>query len=73
MGKLGVSVCLLAIALCYAKAKSVAENRDGNLIYGLFPENFRWGFATASYQIEGGWADDGRYFELQRVLAHMDF
>jgi hypothetical protein len=31
---------------------------------GLFPDNFRWGFSTASYQIEGGWDADGENLHI---------
>jgi Glycosyl hydrolase family 1 len=32
-------------------------------LYGQFPAEFMWGAATAAYQVEGGWNDDGNFFK----------
>lgn len=36
-------------------------NHSG-ILYGQFPDDFIWSAATAAYQVEGAWNEDGMGF-----------
>ncbi|XP_028292667.1 lactase-phlorizin hydrolase isoform X2 [Gouania willdenowi] len=43
---------------------------DEKMLYGRFRKDFIWSTATASYQIEGGWREDGKGLSIWDTFAH---
>jgi lactase-phlorizin hydrolase len=39
--------------------------------YGTFPDDFAWSSATAAYQVEGAWNEDGNL--IYRQFMHFSF
>ena len=60
MSSNSVLVLLLLISSQVLEGKLVVEEE---LLYDNFPENFIWGVASSSYQVEGGW-NEGKIKEI---------
>jgi len=61
---------LIKILLFVAAAKAYSPEEE--LLYGSFPNDFVWGAATAAYQIEGGWDEDGKGENIWDVFTRVE-
>lgn len=53
----GVALLVVALALLGGQGHGMLYEDD--FYFGKFPDDFVWAAATAAYQVEGGWRDDG--------------
>nr|XP_008515149.1 PREDICTED: lactase-phlorizin hydrolase [Equus przewalskii] len=44
--------------------------KEDEFLYGQFPEGFAWSAATAAYQIEGAWREDGKGLSIWDTFSH---
>ncbi|XP_077982925.1 cytosolic beta-glucosidase-like [Glandiceps talaboti] len=76
-------ILLVGLAILSLREISRAENKYDEFVYrefqdperdkflhGQFPQNFSWGAATAAYQIEGAWNEDGKAPSIWDTFSH---
>ncbi|XP_075465616.1 lactase/phlorizin hydrolase-like isoform X1 [Ascaphus truei] len=60
-------------AMYYAEVirnNGIPLDSDDAFLFGEFPNNFVWGVASASYQIEGAWRADGKGLSIWDQYSH---
>ncbi|XP_061162617.1 lactase/phlorizin hydrolase-like, partial [Saccostrea echinata] len=50
--------------------RGIAPAHENGIFYDTVPEDFAWITATAAYQVEGAWDEDGRGLSIWDVAAH---
>ena len=62
----------LLVSLLLVTVTVLSYNPEEDLLYDHFPEDFVWGAATAAYQIEGGWNEDGKGLSIWDVFTRIN-
>ncbi|XP_033746871.1 LOW QUALITY PROTEIN: uncharacterized protein LOC117332095 [Pecten maximus] len=50
--------------------KPVPSAGESKFYYGTFPKDFAWSAATAAYQVEGAWNEDGKGLSIWDTFSH---
>lgn len=70
--QVGLFVLLGLCLLSPAEGKVGLLEAEDEFIYGTFPDDFIWGFATAAYQIEGAYNEDGKGQNIWDTFSHQN-
>ncbi|XP_076452948.1 lactase/phlorizin hydrolase-like [Babylonia areolata] len=73
-----MKVNVLLWALCLAGFTGQGQGQgqgppsEDEFYFGRFPDGFVWAAATAAYQVEGGWKDDGKGRSIWDLFSHTE-